>query len=278
MAGPLTQTTGLKILSETVSAEVEYGVNASRGLIPAIWDTGEQFFGPGYKVHIPIIATVAGAAFTTGALTFTNNTDTEIVTTPTVAYSAIQIEEPLLIPAVADPVKLYAPALAEGIYQKIDVDGLALYAGYTTNDKTDAADFTEATFQSLVSTMLTNGGDKVMPGQLTGFYHPAKWDAIFQLGNFTNAAVRGEGAGPAKTGVIGMAYGVNFVFTSNVATSTTIRNLILAKKAMVLVRKNRPKIEMERTDLSTKVVASMMYGIVVGHEKAGGVHRITTTT
>jgi hypothetical protein len=75
-----------------------------------------------------------------------------------------------------------------------------------------------------------------------------------------------------------MAFGVNFNFTGNVATSTTLRNLIVSKKSMVLVRKNRPKVEMERTDLTTKVVASMMYAIVVLHQATGGMHRITTTT
>lgn len=273
------QTTAVKLLPEVMSAEVEYGINNARGLIPAIWDTGERFFGPGYIIHIPVIATVAAAAPSSGDITYTANTETSIDSTPTVAYSAVEIQEDVLVPAVADPVKLYAPALAEGVYQKIDVDGLSLYASYTTNSVTDAADFTGAALQTLVSKMMSNGGDKVLPGQLTGFYHPLKWDSVMQDGNFTSAAVRGDnGASPAKTGIVGMAYGVNFVFTKNVQTSTTLRNLILAKKAMILVRKNRPKIEMERTDLKTKVVASMMYGIAVAHEKAGGVHIITTTT
>jgi hypothetical protein len=277
-AGPITQTTAVKLLPEIIASEVEYAVNNNRGLIPAIWDTQETYFGPGYKIHIPVVGLYAAAAFTTGALTFTAMTETEIVLTPTVSYSAIQIEEPVLLTAVADPVKIYAPALAEAIYQKIEVDGLLQYGDFSTNTVTDAADFTEAAFQTLIAKMMSNGGDKVQPGQLTGVYHPLKWDAIFQLGNFTSAAVRGENNGPAKTGNIGMAYGVNFMFTKNVATSTTLRNLILAKKAMILCRKNRPKIEMERTDLSTKVVASMMYAIDGAHELAGGQHIITTLT
>jgi hypothetical protein len=35
---------------------------------------------------------------------------------------------------------------------------------------------------------------------------------------------------------------------------------------------------LERSDLLTKVVGSMMYAIVVLHEATGGMHRITTTT
>jgi len=184
----------------------------------------------------------------------------------------------VLLTAFVDPVKGYGPALSEGLYQKPDIDGLSLFAGFTSNDSTDAGDFTAATFQGLVSKILANGGDKVQLGQLDGWYHPLKWDAIIQIADFTNAAVRGEDNGSAKTGSLGMAFGVNFNFTANVQTSTTLRNLIVSKKSMVLVRKNMPKLEMERTDLTTKVVASMMYAIVVLHQATGGMHRITTLT
>jgi len=277
LAGLIDQTTAAKLLSEQWPAEAEYSINNVRGLTNVIWDTKEQFMGPGFKVHIPIIATVAAAAYA-GSVSYTNNTETEITITPTVAYGGVQIREDVLLTTFKPTPGLYTPSVAEGVAQKIDVDGLSLYAGFTSNDVTDAGDFTEPNFLSLVSSIIANGGDKVMPGELYGFYHPAKWDAIFALGNFVAASVRGDGASPAKTGVLGMAYGVNFIFTKNVQTSTTLRNLILSKKSMIMVRKNYPKLEMERTDLTTKMVGSLMYGIAVMHQATGGVHRITTTT
>ena len=273
----ITQTTAAKLLSEIWANSPEYGVNNTRGFTKSIWDTGSTYFGPGFKVHIPIIATVAAAAYA-GSVTYTANTETEITATPTVAYSAVQIQEDVLLTSFVDTVKAYGPALSEGLYQKPDVDGLGLFAGFTSNDSTDAGDFTSAVFQGLVSKILANGGDKVQLGQLDGWYHPLKWDAIMAIADFTNAAVRGEDNGPAKTGTLGQAFGVNFNFTANVATSGTLRNLIVSKKSMVLVRKNIPKLEMERTDLTTKCVASMMYAIVVLHQASGGMHRITTLT
>jgi hypothetical protein len=211
-------------------------------------------------------------------VSFTSNTETEITATPTRAYNAIQMQEDVILTAFVDPTKGYGPALSEGLYQKPDIDGLSLFAGFTSNDSTDAGDFTAATFQGLVSKILANGGDKVQLGQLDGWYHPLKWDTIMGIADFTNAAVRGEDNSSAKTGNLGMAFGVNFNFTANVQTSTTLRNLIVSKKSMVLVRKNLPKLEMERTDLTTKVIASMMYAIVVLHQATGGMHRITTLT
>lgn len=278
MAGNITQTTAAKLLSEDWGPEAEYAINNVRGLPKVIWDTGETYMHQGGKVvHIPIVGVITGAAYS-GSVSFSNNVETEITITPTVAYGAVQIQEDVLLTTFKPAPQIYAPAIAEAVFQKIDTDGLGLYASFTSNDRTDAADFTEATFQTLVSDIIGNGGDKVMPGELYGFYHPTKWDAIMQLGNFNSAAVRGDGASPAKTGVLGMAFGVNFMFTKNVATSTTLRNLILSKKSMILVRKNRPKIEMERTDLTTKVVGSLMYGIAVLHQATGGMHRVTTTT
>lgn len=278
MAGNITQTTAAKLLNEDWGPEAEYAINNVRGASKVIWDTGETYMHQGGKVvHIPIIATVAGAAYS-GSVSFTNNTETEITITPAVAYGAVQIQEDVLRTTFQPAPQLYAPAIAEGIFQKVDVDILSLFASFTSNDRTDAADFTEATFQTLVSDILSNGGDKVMLGELYGFYHPAKWDTMMQIGNFIAASVRGDGASPAKTGVLGQAFGVNFMFTKNVQTSTTLRNLILSKKSVILVRKNRPKIEMERTDLTTKVVGSLMYGVAALHQATGGMHRITTTT
>lgn len=273
----ITQVTGLRILNEIWANTPEYTVNNTRGFTKSIWDTGSTYIGTGYKVHIPIISTVAAQAYS-GSVSYTANTETEITATPTVAYSAVQIQEDVSLTAFVDPVKGYGPALAEGLYQKPDIDGLSLFAGFTSNDSTDGADFTAAVFHGLVSKIMSAGGDKVQLGQLDGWYHPLKWDTIMGLQNFIDASVRGEDNSSAKTGNLGQAFGVNFNFTANVQTSTTLRNLIVSKKSMVLVRKNLPKLEMERTDLSTKVVASMMYAIVVLHQATGGMHRITTLT
>lgn len=278
MAGNITQISFANGLSQLWAAQPEYAVNNMRGVSKSVWDTGETYVGPGFKVHFPIIGSIAAAAYTGAALSFTNNTESEIAITPSVIYAAVQIQEDVNLTGAYDLVRTYTPELAEGLYQKLDIDLLSQHTFITTNDSTDAGEFTAATFQGLVSKMLNTGGDKVQLGQIDGWYSPLKWDAILQIADFTNASVRGESNSSAKTGNLGMAFGVNFNFSANVITSTTIRNVLLSRKTLVIVRKNRPKVEMERTDLTTKVVASMMYGVSVLHQISGGVHRITTTT
>lgn len=273
------QTTALRLLSESWRTEVEYAANPIRGVFKTITDTGEEHFGPGYKIHWPIVGRITASAYA-GTVTAVANTETESVITPTVKYAAVNIQEDVLLTSVTDTVKIYSPGIAEAIWQQVDVDILSLFASFTTNNQTDAGDFTEVAQQTLIAKILNTGGDKVMLGELTGVYHPLKWRPIFQIANYTNASVRGENNGPAKTGILNMAYGVNYIFTSNVQTSTTLRNLIFARKAIWLAKKNNPKIEMERQlgTLSTEVVGSQMYGVSALHEVAGGQHQITTLT
>jgi hypothetical protein len=273
-----------KAIPQLWAAQPEYAVNNQLGFVRSCYDTGEMYFGPGGTIHIPIIDTIAatslGAAMSAPIANSVAGTPTEGNTSgyvPTVVYAAVFFLEDTSQTMAYGDIKTYTPALSQSLYQQIDVDGLSNYAGLT-HSQTDAADFTAANCQALISKIINGGGDKVQLGQLDAWYHPLKWDTVMGDASFYSGAVRGEDNSPAKTGTLGMAWGVNWNFTGNVQTSTTLRNVIVGKKALVLVRKNRPKIEMERTDLVTKVVASTMYKFAPLHPATGGQHIITTTT
>jgi hypothetical protein len=49
-------------------------------------------------------------------------------------------------------------------------------------------------------------------------------------------------------------------------------NLLIVPKWLILARKNKPKIEMERTNLATRVVASTQYGVAVQWSNCGVRH------
>lgn len=165
-----------------------------------------------------------------------------------------------------DAVKAYAPVLAEGLYQNIEETILGKHATTVTTVGTSSAgyNFLEADFLTGLAQLHASGKDKVVPGKIYGVYHPLQYDNMMAISNITSAAVRGESNGPAKTGVIGLSNGCNIFFTSNVQLGTTgFCNLLLVPKWLILGRKNRPKIEMERTNLATRVVASTQYGVAV---------------
>lgn len=187
-------------------------------------------------------------------------------------YTAVEIYEDVLNTTIVDTVKAYAPALAEGLYQKVEEDILGQHATTVATVGTSSAgyNFLEADFLTGLARLHAEGKDKVVPGKIYGVYHPLQYDNIMAVQNIVSAAVRGESNGPAKTGVIGLSNGVNMFFTSNVVTFTTnMCNLLIVPKWLILARKNRPKIEMERTNLATRVVASTMYGVTVQWSNCG---------
>jgi len=194
---------------------------------------------------------------------------------PTVVYAAVEIYEDALNTAIADLAKVYAPVLAEGLYQNIEETILGKHATTITTVGTSSAgyNFLEADFLSGLAQLHASGKDKVVPGKIYGVYHPLQYDNMMGVSNIVSAAVRGETNGPAKTGVIGLSNGVNIFFTSNVQLGTTgFCNLLIVPKWAILARKNRPKIEMERTNLATRVVASTQYGVAVQWSNCGVRH------
>lgn len=220
-----------------------------------------------------ISASAYGAGTT--AITYTANTEGITTVNPTVIYTAVELYEDVLNTAIVDAAKVYAPVLAEGLYQNIEETILSKHQTTVTTVGTSSAgyNFLEADFLTGLAQLHANGKDKVVPGKIYGIYHPLQYDNMMAVSNITSAAVRGETNGPAKTGVIGLSNGCNIFFTTNVQLLTVnMCNLLIAPKWLILARKNRPKIEMERTALATRVIASTQFGVAVQWSNAAVRH------
>ena len=258
-------------------------------------DTGKKWFGPGGTIKRPVMQqwpaalTYSGAALTVQGQA-QNIGAAQII--PSVKYAHSYVTENAALTGIVDMVQAFAPAIVESVYQAIDIDILTLFQSAIAAVG-GAIEWNSSDFLSAISTLLTNGGDKVALGQIYGVYHTAKWDAIMNDGNIVSAAIRGEGPSGAKTGIVEMAYGVKIFFTANVTTSTTLRNAIFVRDAIWLARKNMAKFEMERNvtgnatvgGLSTSLAASAMYGTAFFHKSTTPqyssdllVEHITSTT
>ena len=254
---------------------IENAANDVRGVVNFVTDTGERWFGPGGgNILFPNVGNIAATTYGAGtsALTFTANTEGVTTVNPTVVYTAVELYEDVLNTTIVDAVKAYSPVLAEGLYQNIEETILSKHATTVTTVGTSSAgyNFLEADFLTGLAQLHANGKDKVVPGKIYAIYHSLQYDNMMAVSNMVSASVRGENNGPAKTGVIGLSNGANVFFTTNVQLLTAnMCNLLIVPKWLILARKNRPKIEMERSNLTTKVIASTQYGVAVQWSNCG---------
>jgi len=274
----VTSVTAATLISNLWSEQIEFAANDVRGVVDFVTDTGDRYFGPGGgSIFFPNVGAIAATAYGAGTttLTFTANTEGTTTVTPTVIYTAVELYEDVLNTTISDAVAIYKKPLAEGLFQNIEEGILGQHATTVTTVGTSSAgyNFLEADFLSGLAQLHANGKDKVVPGKIYGIYHPLQLDNMLSIQNIVSAAVRGETNAPAKTGVIGLSNGVNIFFTSNVQLLTAnMCNLLIVPKWLILARKNRPKVEMERTSLATQVIASTQVGYTVQWSNCGVRH------
>lgn len=266
----VTTTTAAAIIPEIWEAEVEYAAHNARGFSGKILEY--NFTGPGDVLHIPKIGAISAAAFT-GSVSYTANTEGSVDITPDVSYAAVQIDRKANIRAVTDLGNVYQVEMGKSLAQYEDVAIAGLYAGLSGSISSGTA-ITEAIYLQAIATLMTSAKDKLMLGTtpVYGVIHPGQWDNILIIGNINSAMVRGDaGAGPAKTGVVQMAYGVELSFSSSVILSTTYKNMFFGQRAFAIARKMTSTVDVlfDPDTLSTKVVASQDFGVAELNDELG---------
>lgn len=163
------------------------------------------------------------------------------------------------------------------MFQNIEEAIFNLHASTITTVGSSAAgyNFLEADYFNGLEQLHANAKDKAVPGQIYACYHSLQYGNIMQVPSIVSAAYRGETNGPAKTGVIGMSNGTKFFFTTNVATQTSaINNLLIVPAWVILARKNNPKVELERTQLAIRMIASTQFGVKAQSSLCGVRHLV----
>jgi len=272
------------VVPQIWATEIEYASNPVRGVGRFVWDQGSRYFGPGKTINLAIVPALPAANVKTSypTVTYVDPSATTVVqATPIIVYTGMIIQEDVLLTSIKDTVQIYSPTMAESLYQKVDLDiyGLSASTGGTT---ADAGVWTFANFAACVMGLQATGGDKVQLSDMTAAYHIHTWDDWFNTPNVISAQVRGENNSPAKTGTFDTVLGVRAIFSASVgctgagATATASQNLLFARKWVTIVRKNRPKVEVQREDLHTKVLASHMYVVKAMHTTLGRLHTVAT--
>lgn len=273
----VTTTTAAAVIPEIWAAQIELAAQENRGFSGRIKEY--QFGGPGDVLHIPKIGAIAAAAFS-GTVSYTANTESTVDITPDVSYAAVQIDRKANVRALMDLGNVYQMQLGKGLAQYEDIAIASLYAGLS--DSYGSGDFSEANYLLGIRKLLQNAKNKVIMGvtPIWGIFHPVQWDHVLVVGNINSAMVRGDsGAGPAKTGTIDMAYGVNIGFSGNVQVSTTARNMFFTEDAFAIARKYTPTVDQDFDvdTLSQKVVASQDFGVAELNDECGVVYATNAT-
>lgn len=282
----------------------EFTANQPRGLAERVWNISDRVQGSGNTYNLTILPAYAPTAptgtapdqsFASGnVMTWVGDDSTKqanyvTVGTPTqkqikfrLNNIAIKLDPDIQTFSVSDLAEAYTPVLAESLYQAIELE-LFYLIGNTTlwpsnatfEIGTDATPFSEANFLSGLGTLLTNAKDKLAPGdsEIFAVYDLNQIDNVLNVGNIVNASVRGEKNGAAMTGRIKTVYGVDFMFTGNVPTQGAGNsNFLFARKAMAYGRKSNAKIETDRQDLITKIIAHCIWGANQVHQVLGFRH------
>ena len=289
MATSVTRTDHANLIPSVWEPAVEFQAQQPRGVAQRIWDVSSRVKGKGnvYKVNILpklAVAQTAGSpgtwvapptsvlqAWSSGGTASYASTLTPflITLTTTLKYVGITIDPDVEEYSVTGLADAYAPVVAEAIYQGVDIDVLNLYSHLASGDNVGTAttNWNEADFLLGLSRLYSNGKDKLVPGTtpIFGVYDLGQIDNVLSFAGVSNAAVRGEKNGAYMTGRIGLVYGVDLMFTGNVMSSSGRRNMIFAKKAFMYGRKSNAKIETDRQDLITKIIATCSWGSTSAH-------------
>lgn len=257
----------------------EHAAQQPRGVAEHFWDVSSQVQGPGniYKINIlPALSVVAG--FGSGDLRVWSAgssvnyvsalTSVAITLTQSLKEVGIAIEPDVQDFSVAALADAYVPVLAEAVYQGLDIDLLNQYGDFYASDTVGSSttNFTLANFLLALARLRKNAKDKMADGEpFVGVYDLGQMDKILSYSDIVNAAVRGTGPGAAVNGKIPLVYGGEIMLTGNVISSTGRRNFVAAKKALVWGKKYAAKIETDRQDLITKVIAYCNWGVDSGY-------------
>ena len=180
----------------------------------------------------------------------------------------IQIEPDVEDFSVASLADNYVNVLAEAAYQGLDIDALNLYSEFNASDNVGSSttNFTVPDFLLALQRLRSNAKDKMAAGDpFVGIYNLGQLDKILSFSDIVSASVRGAGPGAVVNGKIPLVYGGEIMLTGNVISSTGRRNLIASRKAIAWGKKYPAKIETDRQDLITKVIAYCNWGVKSVH-------------
>lgn len=257
----ITVTTAANFIPEVWSKEVQMFAKQNYVLASIVKNFNSDVKKFGDVLHIPKVTRGTAAAKSADTdVTFTATTEGVVnLTIDKHYYVARVIEDIVKVQNAYDQRALYTEADGEGIAKQIDTDLAALYAGLS-----QSVDSTGALTDANLLTAIQYLDDADAPMSDRHFvFKPIVKKNILALDKFVLYQNRGNSESIGN-GEIGEIYGIKTHVSTNIAVSTTARNLLLHKEAFALAMQLEPRVQAQYAveKLGTKLVTDAIYGVV----------------
>ena len=227
----------------------------------------------GDVLHIPKVSEETAAAKSAGsAVTYTNNTDSEVtITVDQHHYEAKRIEDIVRVQESANLFGAYAQSMGYALAKKVENFLALLIQSGTGNDVSLSADntITSALLRSGLQKLLDAGFDYA-DGETYLYASPAAYMGLLGLQDFFDSSRRGDEQNPNVSGGVGMIYGMpTFISTDwdDDGGSGDETASIFKKEAVYMAMQIAPRVQSayDIDHLATSVVADILFGASLSH-------------
>jgi len=234
------------------------------------------FKGPADALNIPVIGSIAAAAFTTGmeegsaSITYALPSNSSVVITPSMSFAATRVAQRELDHSVYDLESALQDELAEGLaeYEDTQLGEFADNAAFTVADLGgDTQNYTEALLLSQIQTLATNARSKARfgpRGNVSLVFHSLQLNDLLAISSLSSFQVTGRENGPAITGMLTQHWGVGFYMSDNVKDTGTVKvNPMFSREAIAFARLYKPKFrqQWDADNIAWKLAAWQEFGM-----------------
>ena len=190
----------------------------------------------------------------------TSNTEGTITVSPTYYDCNVAVDDRTIARAVADPTAVIQEGAVLALSQQADINVATQFVSLTSNPLGSfAADLDLPTILAGRAAVLKGAKEYATIGELMFAYHTDQDDAVMGIGPLTQWSARGDANNAAKTGVLGEAFGIQFIFTTVVRNSGGgYNNCMFIKQGFVISYNIRPSTKLREAVGNSKVILSQM--------------------
>jgi hypothetical protein len=201
--------------------------------------------------------------------TFTSNTEGTITVSPTYYDCNVAVDDRTIARAVADPNSMLAESAVMALAQQGDINVATQFFSLTTNPLGSfASDLDLPTILAGRAAVLKGAKEYAKIGEIYFAYHTDQDDAVMGIAPLTQWSARGDTGNAAKTGILGEAFGIQFLFTTNIRNSGGgYNNCMFIKRGFVVSYNIRPRTKLQPHGNAQWILGEMDQGVNIKRDQ-----------